>query len=138
MIWYVHVNERLMTLKIPTDTKNRFLHIIGVYAPTLPYDDNTKEVFYSQLNQCIRTVPKEDKLLMIMGDFNARVGTDHTAWPDTLGRHGVGNATMQQQWFASAYQVCAAQPSYHQHFLPNATEEQNLMDASPIKEMAPA
>jgi len=25
-----------------------------------------------------------------MGDFNARVGTDHTAWPDTLGRHGVG------------------------------------------------
>ena len=65
-----------MTLKIPTGIKNRFLHIIGVYAPTLPYDDNTKEVFYSQLDQCIRTVPKEDKLI-IMGDFNARVGTDH-------------------------------------------------------------
>lgn len=83
------VNERLMTLKIPTGTKNRFLHIIGVYAPTLSYDDNTKEVFYSQLDQCIRTVPKEDKL-KIMGDFNARVGTDHTAWLGTLGRHGVG------------------------------------------------
>ena len=83
------VNERLMTLKIPTDTKKRFLHIIGVYALKLSYDDNTKEVFYSQLDQCIWTVPEEDKLI-IMGDFNARVGKDHTAWPDTLGRHWVG------------------------------------------------
>ena len=85
----VAVNERLITLRLSTNTENRYVTIIGVYAPTMTYDDNTKETFYSQLDRCIRKAPKEDKLF-IMGDFNARVGTHHAAWPKTLGRHGVG------------------------------------------------
>ena len=83
------INERLITILLPTDTLNRYVTIIGAYAPTMTYDEITKEVFYNQLDQCIRETPKEDKLI-IMGDFNARVGTNHDAWQGTLGLHGIG------------------------------------------------
>ena len=84
------VNERLITLQIPIDRENnRHLSIIGVYAPTMTYDDVTKESFYAELDRQIRRVPKEDKLL-VMGDFNARVGSCHDLWENVLGPHGLG------------------------------------------------
>ena len=37
----------------------------------------------------IRAVLRNDKLILL-GDFNARVGHDFEAWPGALGRHGLG------------------------------------------------
>ena len=54
----------------------------------MTYDEITK-VFYNQLDECIRETPKEDQLI-IMGNLNARVGTNHDAWQGTLGLHGIG------------------------------------------------
>ena len=51
--------------------------------------DDTKDKFYEDLDSLIKTIPKEDKLL-ILGDFNARVGTDYTTWEGIIGRNGVG------------------------------------------------
>ena len=36
------------------------------------------------------TVPNRDKLLLL-GDFNARVGRDSTEWGEAIGKEGVGN-----------------------------------------------
>ena len=44
--------------------------------------------FYSALEDAIRSVPKEEKLV-ILGDFNARVGREHDTW-EALGRFGIG------------------------------------------------
>ena len=64
--------------------------LISAYAPTMTAPDEEKEAFYEQLNTAISEVPYHQKLILL-GDFNARVGRNHTAWPKVLGCHGVGN-----------------------------------------------
>ncbi|VDL86235.1 unnamed protein product [Schistocephalus solidus] len=41
------------------------------------------------MHTLLATVPKEDKLI-VLGDCNAHVGTDHAAWQGVLGPHGFG------------------------------------------------
>ena len=82
------INERLMTMSFPLDGSN--LSIISAYAPTLPQSDEIKDSFYDLLSDAVGQVPSSHKLL-VMGDFNARVGSDHTSWENIIGRHGVGN-----------------------------------------------
>ena len=50
-------------------------------------DTQTKMDFYAALGQALQ-VPKTDKL-MVLGDFNARVGGDNN-WDLALGAHGHG------------------------------------------------
>ena len=52
--------------------------------------DNIKEDFYQQLDQQLTAVPGADKI-MLLGDFNARVGRDHLLWNRVIGKDGVGN-----------------------------------------------
>ncbi|XP_068717545.1 craniofacial development protein 2-like [Montipora capricornis] len=84
----VAINERLMKVRIPL-SKIRYLTVVSAYAPTLTSPDETKEQFYDQFDQVIRSTPPSDKLI-IFGDFNARVGKGHNSWEGILGRHGVG------------------------------------------------
>ena len=84
----VGINERLMKLRIPL-SRIRYLTIISAYAPTLTSPDDAKEQFYEQFDQVIRSTPTSNKLV-ILGDFNARVGGDYSSWEGVLGRHRVG------------------------------------------------
>ena len=81
-------NDRLMTLRLPIEG-NRFATLISAYAPTMTNPDNTKEKFYEDLKNLIEKTPRADKLI-ILGDLNARVGTDWKTWKGVLGRHGIG------------------------------------------------
>ena len=65
------------------------LTLVSAYAPTMTYPDEEKVQFYLELSN-IRAVPRNDKLL-ILGDFNARVGNSYSTWPNVLGSHGIGN-----------------------------------------------
>ncbi|BHF81429.1 hypothetical protein SprV_0702455900 [Sparganum proliferum] len=47
-----------------------------------------RDKFYEDLHALLATVLKADKLI-VLSDFNARVGTDHTAWREVLGPHGL-------------------------------------------------
>ena len=80
--------ERLLLLKLQTALGP--VHIISVYAPTLSYSSDAKDSFYEELGTMIKNVPEQEKLIL-MGDFNARVGSDQQSWPSCLGPHGVGN-----------------------------------------------
>ena len=82
------ISERLMTLRIRLAT-NRHITLINVYAPTMTYTDEDKEAFYAQLRSVLNNVPPEDKLILL-GDFNARVGSNHNVWRPALGRFGKG------------------------------------------------
>ncbi|KAF0032162.1 hypothetical protein F2P81_014452 [Scophthalmus maximus] len=84
----VGISERLMTWRIPL-TNNRHATLISAYAPTLDADPECKEHFYASLHNAINKTPSYDKLILL-GDFNARVGSDGVIWKDVLGPHGVG------------------------------------------------
>jgi len=85
----VAISERLMTLRIPL-AKHRYATFISTYAPTLPSDDETKEHYYAMLRSTLTQVPRKDKLI-VLGDFNARIGFDSTIWGNVMGKHSVGN-----------------------------------------------
>ena len=84
------VNDRLMTMRLPLCRGRKFITIISAYAPTMTNPDETKDKFYEDLNTVITTVPHADKLVML-GDFNARVGCDSVCWEGVIEKHGVGN-----------------------------------------------
>ena len=64
--------------------------MISVYAPTLFADSDVKDQFYDDLQSVLSTILIEEEMV-ILGDFNARVGRDNDAWSGILGPHGVGN-----------------------------------------------
>ena len=82
------ISERLMTWRIPLGS-GRHMTMLSAYAPTLDASDDTKDCFYGQLQDTIQAVPEDDKLLL-MGDFNARVGRNKELWQSVLGSYGIG------------------------------------------------
>ena len=54
-----------------------------MYAPTLQAELAEKDKFYSELRSFIQSTPADDKVI-ILGDFNARVDKDATAWKGVL------------------------------------------------------
>nr|VZI41907.1 unnamed protein product [Spirometra erinaceieuropaei] len=82
------INDRLMSLRLPLRRGGKFATIISAYAPPMTCSDAVRDKFYEDLHALLATVSKADKLI-VLGDFNARVGTDHTAWRGVLGPHGL-------------------------------------------------
>ena len=68
-------NERLTTVRTYL-IKNQYATIISAYAPTLDAEHKVRENFYTQLDNVLSTVPKQDKVILL-GNFNARVGGDY-------------------------------------------------------------
>ena len=83
------INDRLMTLRLKT-SNDQYVTLISVYAPTMMSTDETKEKFYSDLRGILNSTPYHDKIVLL-GDFNARVGRDDLVWPGVLGKHGSGS-----------------------------------------------
>ena len=79
--------ERLLSLRL--NTSDGPATLISAYAPTLTSDPETKDEFYANLETLIQGTSSEEHLILL-GDFNARVGTDHDSWPTCLGKHGTG------------------------------------------------
>ena len=80
----------------------------SVYAPTLSSTAEVKDQFYEKLDSCIKTIPVNEHLYLL-GDFNARVGSDHDSWPSTLGHFGVGKMIENDQRLlelCSYYSLC--------------------------------
>ncbi|BHF72040.1 hypothetical protein SprV_0401510300 [Sparganum proliferum] len=82
------INDRLMSLRLPLRRGGKFATIIIAYAPPMTSPVAARDKFYEDLHALLATVSKADKLI-VLGDFNARVGTDHTAWRGVLGPHGL-------------------------------------------------
>ena len=61
--------------------------VIQVYAPTSNAEETEVERFYKDLQDLLELTPKKD-VLFIIGDWNAKVGSQET--PGVTGKFGLG------------------------------------------------
>ena len=63
------------------------IRVIQVYAPTSTAEEAEVEQFYEDLQDLLELTPKKD-VLFIIGDWNAKVGSQET--PGVTGKFGLG------------------------------------------------
>ncbi|XP_076043763.1 uncharacterized protein LOC143026866 [Oratosquilla oratoria] len=81
----IGICARLMTLRIQL-AKNEDTTLISAYAPTLNAEDVDKEAFYSQLDNALSAIHKDDKIILL-GNFNARKNQYKVSWQHPRSKH---------------------------------------------------
>ena len=72
---------------------------IHCYAPTNDSNENVKEEFYSRLSTITQNCPRQNMTIM-MGNFNAKIGSDERGHEKTTGQHGLGETNNNGERFA--------------------------------------
>ncbi|BHF78332.1 hypothetical protein SprV_0602144500 [Sparganum proliferum] len=85
------INDRLMSLRLPLRRGDKFATIISAFTPPMTSPDAERGKFYEDLHALLATLSKADKLI-VLGNFNALVDTDHTAWRGVLSTHGLNGS----------------------------------------------
>ena len=95
----IMVNKRVRNAVLRCDLKNNrmisvhfqskpfSITVIQAYAPTSNAEEAEVERFYEDLQDLLELTPKKD-VLFIMGDWNAKVGSQET--PGVTGKFGLG------------------------------------------------
>uniref|UniRef100_A0A672N8W4 Endonuclease/exonuclease/phosphatase domain-containing protein n=1 Tax=Sinocyclocheilus grahami TaxID=75366 RepID=A0A672N8W4_SINGR len=87
LLGYNPVNSRNIVARFNGAPLN--IAVIQVYAPTSDSTEEEVETFYGQLEHTIEELPKKD-VKIVIGDWNAKVGTDNLGWEQVMGCHGYG------------------------------------------------
>jgi len=94
--------ERIILAHFKTKIHN--LTIIQCYAPTETTNKDMKEKFYQELHETITTVQKRD-VIIVMGNMNAKIGSNNEGLEHVMGRHGIGNMNGSGELFS---ELCAS------------------------------
>ena len=78
-------NNRIISVRCQGKPFN--IMVIQVYAPTSNAEEAEVEWFYEDLQDLLELTPKKD-VLFIIGDWNARIGSQET--PGVTGKFGLG------------------------------------------------
>ena len=121
------VNERVCNAVLGCNLKNdRMISVLlqgkpfnitvnQVYAPTSNAEETEVEQFYEDLQELLELTPKKD-VLFIIGDWNAKVGSQET--PGVKGKFGLGIRNEAGQRLIEFYQENAlviANTLFQQH-----------------------
>ena len=74
-------------ISVPFQGKQFNITVIQVYAPTSNTEEAEVEHFYEDLQDLLELTPRKD-VLFIIGDWNAKVGSQET--PGVTGKFGLG------------------------------------------------
>ncbi|BHF64809.1 hypothetical protein SprV_0200781600 [Sparganum proliferum] len=81
-------HQRTADEPAPASSRIQLRHHHQRLRPNNARSDEAKTKFYNDMHTLLASAPMADKLT-VLGDFNARVGTDHAAWRVVLGPHGI-------------------------------------------------
>ena len=87
LLGYNPLSPRIITARFKMRTGA--MTIIQAYAPNTADTEEKVDEFYDLLQVTINQSNSSD-LLVIMGDFNAKVGEDRSNWESVLGNYGLG------------------------------------------------
>ena len=76
------VSDRVMTFRLPL-SHDRYCTNLSIYAPTMTNTSESMDGFYDELSQTLRGIAISNDII-IMGDFNARVGDDFSTWKNVI------------------------------------------------------
>jgi len=91
LIEWTPVSSRIVLARFRSRTRN--VQIVQCYAPTNHADGDVKTDFYEQLQTTLEQRTKRD-ILIVMGDFNAKIGSDNVGREHVMGREGQINETI--------------------------------------------
>ena len=102
MGWEPH-GPRILTATFRTKKKKIKMNVIQCYAPTNDSEEKDKDQFYNRLQNIVENFPDKD-INIVMGDFNAKVGSDNTGYEQAMGIHGLGEMNENGERFSD---LCA-------------------------------
>ena len=110
-------NDRMISVRFQGKPFN--ITVIQVYAPTSNAEEVEVEWFYEDLRDLIELTPKKD-VLFIIGDWNAKVGSQET--PGVTGKFGLG---IRNEVYRVLPRKCTG---HNKHPLPTTQEKTPHMD----------
>src|SRR6218665_4052132 len=87
LMGYKPVSDRILAARFRAQPYN--ITVIQVYAPTAASTEEDLEDFYNNLTETVEEVPKQE-ILIVMGDWNAKIGTENSRWEKVMGKFGYG------------------------------------------------
>src|SRR5271163_2190989 len=90
------------------------IKVIQVYAPTSTYDDEIVEEMYDEINTLMDAV--KTHCTMVIGDFNAKIGSRKTGEDNIMGISGIGERNERGERlieFATSRKLYIANRKYH-------------------------
>ena len=86
LISYSPISERILAARLHSRHIN--ISIVIAYAPTEDAAVGVKDDFYQQLSGAFDELPAHD-VKFLLGDLNARIGQDNSAWSGVIGKHSL-------------------------------------------------
>ena len=91
-----------ITASFTTKKRKISLNIVYCYSPTNKTDELIKEECYLQLQSVIDETFSARDVNILMGDLNAKVGSDNTGFEEARGCHGLGHMNENGELFVNS------------------------------------
>jgi len=98
-------SDRILSVKLVVDSE--IFNVVSSYAPQIGLDEETKRLFWEDLDEVIQGMPQTEKLF-IGGDFNGHIGRRRDGYESVHGGFGYGdrnNGGVSFLDFAVAYEL---------------------------------
>lgn len=96
--WEPH-GARIIMASFSTSNKNINMNLVQIYSPTNDALEEEKEDFYNRLQGVVDKLPQKD-VNIIMGDANAKIGSNNQGYEHIMGKHGLGQMNENGERFA--------------------------------------